>query len=168
MIEDSDLSMLNLLELQDSRPLQTSFDFTACASSSSGDRQSDFGTRGSAPSHSSCGITVCAYGTSGDQQSNFGAQAGMPPSDGQNNAPADNSMGFGHPSNSGHGPTGLDSSIKGRNLNPKANRSSGANLHLFRCIHNALDSNAFCINQETLKKYATCSGSGWKTIAHLK
>jgi len=58
-------------------------------------------------------------------------------------------------------------STKQQNTVPSTSSESTA-ITLFRCIHNALYPEVFCVTQETQRKYVTCAGPGWNTIQHLK
>jgi len=58
--------------------------------------------------------------------------------------------------------------LKGQKNSGKSKASNSPSAFKFRCIHNAIAPQIFCINENTLDKFSTCLGAGWGSIAHLK
>jgi hypothetical protein len=58
--------------------------------------------------------------------------------------------------------------IKQRNDNARSGSVEYNKPQLFRCFHNALAPDMFCVNHDTREKFRACAGPGWKTIHHLK
>jgi len=143
--EDSDLALLSLLDLQDPRPIENSGAFTTYAPSSS--------SGSSSSSHS---------------QGNFEKQGGGASSSStrQNSGSRDNPTGQG--SNVPNENRGPGQSTKQQKNTAKSNVPHQTTSYPFRCIHNALAPEIFCVTHETQKKYSTCAGPGWNTIQHLK
>lgn len=57
---------------------------------------------------------------------------------------------------------------KSQKNNARSNSSQSARPHCFRCVHNALAPEIFCVNHATQERFRPCAGPGWNSIQHLK
>jgi hypothetical protein len=99
----------------------------------------------SAPSHSNQGIGASSSSAS---QNSSGGIVPIKDSASPNGSPIQQTKSQKGSSKSGTAPS------------PKA--------RAFRCFHNAIYPAVFCVNGETLQKFRTCTGPGWKSMQHLK
>jgi len=58
--------------------------------------------------------------------------------------------------------------VRSQKNNARSNSSQSTKPHCFRCIHNALEPEIFCVNHVTQEKFRPCAGPGWNSIQHLK
>jgi hypothetical protein len=58
--------------------------------------------------------------------------------------------------------------VRSQKNNARSNSSQSAKPHCFRCIHNALAPEIFCVNHVTQERFRPCAGPGWNSIQHLK
>jgi hypothetical protein len=136
--ESSGLSLLSILELQDSRIVQNSGAFTYSPSSSSGSSSSSSTqNQGGAISPGSNGQSLSSGGTP------------------IRRGPA--------PPNEGSGQL-----VKSQKNNTRSNSSQSAKPHYFRCFYNAFAPEIFCVNHDTQERFRVCAGPGWNSIQHLK
>jgi hypothetical protein len=58
--------------------------------------------------------------------------------------------------------------VKSQKNNAKSNSPPSPRPHYFRCVHNALAPEIFCVNHDTQEKFRPCAGPGYSSIQHLK
>ncbi|KAH8590140.1 hypothetical protein B0O99DRAFT_311107 [Bisporella sp. PMI_857] len=137
------LSLLSLLDVNDTTPLRPEIAFTVCGSSTSS---------GSTPSSSGGGSSNNKDTTgSSSSRKNTGSSGDIPGGRGNSNSSDDKG----------------DQNIKQKST-PAKNSAQDSEAYLFRCIHNVLAPDLFCVTHETKRKYSTCAGPGWNSIQHLK
>jgi hypothetical protein len=58
--------------------------------------------------------------------------------------------------------------MKRQKFSPKSGKLQSNRAFNFRCIHNALAPEIFCVNEDTKERFSACQGPGCSSIAHLK
>lgn len=135
-----ELSLLRLLELEAFGIVQPNGGVTAYAGSSSS------GT--SAPSRTSDSNQAIGASSSSASQNGSGGLVPVKDSASPNESPIQQTK-----------------SLKGSS---KSGTAQSPKARAFRCFHNAIYPAVFCVNGETLQKFRTCTGPGWKSMQHLK
>jgi hypothetical protein len=68
--------------------------------------------------------------------------------------------------------SGSPDEASGQQTKQKSTSKSGipqsGKAFAFRCFHNALSPDIFCVNQDTREKYRPCIGPGWSSMQHLR
>ncbi len=138
--ESSGLDLLRILDLQDSSIFQNSGVLT---------------TRGPTSSSGS---------SSGSSSTDHQGGAIQPQSNGSSLGPG------GTPVGRGSAPPKENSGqlVRSQRNNARSNSPQSAKPHCFRCIHNALAPEIFCVNHVTQERFRPCAGPGWNSIQHLK
>lgn len=102
--------------------------------------------------------------SSGSSSTQNQGRAIRPSSNGSNLSPGGAPVGRGPaPPNENSGQV-----AKSQKNNARSSASQSARPYCFRCIHNALVPEIFCVNHVTQKQFRPCEGPGWNSIQHLK
>lgn len=140
--EIGEVSLLHLLELEAFGLVQQTGAMTTCAPSSTSNASSSSKGSSSSASRQSQGERSASSGGSGD------GSARLPASNG--------------------GERGSYQPVNPKRNNPKAGSSESNHIRRFRCIHNALLPEVFCVNALTQERFRPCMGPGWTSMQHLK